>query len=167
MAKDLPEGFGATEFLRFYHGEWQEMLEAVEVPDMPDCSWDRKAAYLFWAGEGRKDLLMSRLQIKAKVVEGEREVRLAEQWAAAVSNRFGGKVASLQIVKDDFMTKLVVGLPGKGWNSGKVFPLTVIVMAKDRKPNKYEAEAMALDKSIAAFDNVEDMLEALSGVVTS
>jgi hypothetical protein len=164
MTKDLPEGFGATPFLRFYHGEWQDMLEAIEVPDMPECSWDRKAAYMFWAGEGRKDLFMSRLQIKAKVLEGEREERLAGIWAEKVKERFG-LIATVH--KAEFMTELSIAFPGKGWDSGKTFHLFVIVLAPDRKPNKYEAERMALDTSVAAFDNVDALLEALSGVITS
>ncbi len=53
MATELPEGFGSTPFLKFYHGQWQDMLDTVIVPDeaVPghgDLSWDRRAAYLLW-----------------------------------------------------------------------------------------------------------------------
>lgn len=163
MASDLPEDFGATPFLKFFHGEWQRLLEAIEVPYMADCSWDRKAAYLYW----NKGEDMSRLQNKSKVLEGEREQRLAELWAGKISDRFGSGIAQLEVIKEEFMTKLRIGFPGKGWDSGKVFNLFVIVLSPGRKPNRYEAEAMALDKSIASFDNVEALLEALSGVVTN
>lgn len=41
-------------FIEFFAGDykgksrWDLLLEAVEVPGMPDASWDRKAAYLLW-----------------------------------------------------------------------------------------------------------------------
>lgn len=45
-------------FLHFYHGEFQDMLETVIIPDqrgkhgpitMDGASWDRRAAWLLWA----------------------------------------------------------------------------------------------------------------------
>jgi len=47
------------EFKAFFAGEWRELMAKVEVPGMRYASWDRKAAYLFWAGEGRADLIPS------------------------------------------------------------------------------------------------------------
>jgi hypothetical protein len=38
-----------AEFEAFFAGPWQKMLERIEVPDMPNASWDRKAAYLYMA----------------------------------------------------------------------------------------------------------------------
>lgn len=35
-------------FVSFFADEWQELLDRVKIPGMPDASWDRKAAYLFW-----------------------------------------------------------------------------------------------------------------------
>lgn len=34
---------------RFFGGEFQKELAAVEIPGMPDASWDRKAAWLLLA----------------------------------------------------------------------------------------------------------------------
>lgn len=47
----------SPDFLAFYTGPWKALLERVEIPGMTGASWDRKAAYLFWAGEGREDLI--------------------------------------------------------------------------------------------------------------
>jgi hypothetical protein len=41
-----------AEFEVFFAGEWQKMIESVEVPDMPGASWDRKAAYLYMEAVG-------------------------------------------------------------------------------------------------------------------
>lgn len=38
-------------FKAFFHGEWKELIEAVQVPGMPHASWDRKAAYLFYLAQ--------------------------------------------------------------------------------------------------------------------
>jgi len=35
-------------FAEYFAEEWQRTLEAVQVPGMPDASWDRKAAWLVW-----------------------------------------------------------------------------------------------------------------------
>lgn len=37
-----------TDFPQFFAGDWQRLLETVQVPGMPDASWDRKAAWLYW-----------------------------------------------------------------------------------------------------------------------
>lgn len=36
------------DFLKFFAGDWQALLEAVDVPGMAGASWDRKAAWLYW-----------------------------------------------------------------------------------------------------------------------
>lgn len=36
------------DFVKFFAGDWQRMLEAVEVPGMEKPSWDRRAAYLLY-----------------------------------------------------------------------------------------------------------------------
>lgn len=41
-----------TPFEKFFAGEWQHRLEQVEIPGMPDASWDRKAAWLLWCEMG-------------------------------------------------------------------------------------------------------------------
>lgn len=38
-----PEGFE-----RWFAEDFQQALEAVTIPGMPDASWDRRAAYLLW-----------------------------------------------------------------------------------------------------------------------
>lgn len=40
-------------FVDFFHNEWKDRHEAVQVPGMPFASWDRKAAWLLWVAEGR------------------------------------------------------------------------------------------------------------------
>lgn len=35
-------------FLEFYDQEFWDEVDAVEIPGMPNASWDRKAAYLLW-----------------------------------------------------------------------------------------------------------------------
>lgn len=46
-AGDQPD----PEFVEFFAGEWQRLINAVTVPGMDNPSWDRKAAYLFWEAE--------------------------------------------------------------------------------------------------------------------
>jgi hypothetical protein len=36
------------DFVKFFGGEFQRELAAVEIPGMADASWDRKAAWLLW-----------------------------------------------------------------------------------------------------------------------
>ena len=36
------------DFLAFFAGDWQELLQSVEIPGMDKPSWDRRAAYLYW-----------------------------------------------------------------------------------------------------------------------
>lgn len=36
------------DFVKFFNGDWQRLLETVEIPGMTGASWDRRAAYLFW-----------------------------------------------------------------------------------------------------------------------
>ena len=50
-------------FVEFFSGDyksnsrWDVLLESVEIPGMPDASWDRKAAYLLWqATDGGRDM---------------------------------------------------------------------------------------------------------------
>lgn len=40
----------SPEFLAFFAGDWQRLLETVVVPGMEEDkpSWDRRAAYLLW-----------------------------------------------------------------------------------------------------------------------
>lgn len=39
-------------FLDFFDGPFQRELERVDIPDMPDASWDRRAAWLLWTERG-------------------------------------------------------------------------------------------------------------------
>lgn len=36
------------DFVAFFAGDWQRLLEGVEIPGMTEPSWDRRAAYLLW-----------------------------------------------------------------------------------------------------------------------
>ncbi len=36
------------DFLRWFADEFQKELAGVQVPALPDASWDRKAAWLLW-----------------------------------------------------------------------------------------------------------------------
>jgi len=40
--------FDLDRFRRFFASDFDRLLMAVEIPDMADASWDRKAAYLLW-----------------------------------------------------------------------------------------------------------------------
>lgn len=157
----------------FFQGPWQKLLEGV--PE--EWSWDRKACWLLWTMGSHYDAEtpwhwqdviervvkdMSRLQTEAKSLEGQRETVLAGLWAARIKERFG---LTASVVKAEFMTEVCIYFPGKGWDSVKMNKLSVIVLSPNRNPNRYEAERMALDNTVAAFDNVDALLSALEGVV--
>jgi len=36
-------------FIDWFATDWQKLLESTSVPGMPDASWDRKAAWLYWS----------------------------------------------------------------------------------------------------------------------
>lgn len=38
-------------FLHFHEDEFQRRLDEIEIPGIPDASWDRRAAYLLWLAE--------------------------------------------------------------------------------------------------------------------
>ena len=48
MTDTLAQHYDAGTFLHFYHGEWNRLLETIQIPNMADASWDRRAAYLLW-----------------------------------------------------------------------------------------------------------------------
>lgn len=52
-AGDQPD----PDFVKFFAGDWQQLLERVVVPGMEKPSWDRRAAYLLW--EMAKDMQSS------------------------------------------------------------------------------------------------------------
>lgn len=45
-----------TEFTDFFATDWQALLESVEVPGLPNASWDRKACYLYLTKEGTAEM---------------------------------------------------------------------------------------------------------------
>jgi len=49
---ELRDDYTVGTFLNFYHGDWQDRLDAVAIPHMEGASWDRRAAYLLWLEMG-------------------------------------------------------------------------------------------------------------------
>jgi hypothetical protein len=43
------------DFVAFFNGDWQRLLETVQIPGMNEPSWDRRAAYLLWIMGGHYD----------------------------------------------------------------------------------------------------------------
>lgn len=65
----------SNDFLAYFIGEFQAILEATEIPDMHGASWDRKAAWLLYqATKGNTEMARGRKKATNEVAEKLLEV---------------------------------------------------------------------------------------------
>lgn len=48
----MKTSFEPGTFLHYHAHEFQTRLAEIEIPGVPDASWDRRAAYMLWLAEG-------------------------------------------------------------------------------------------------------------------